>query len=191
MLIFDIFRLLLETAASLLAFCLLLRALMQWVKIHPSNPLSPFVFSMTDWLVKTLRKGIPGYRGIDWACIIGAFAVSFALHILLVLITSVLGNVGPGFGSLIALTIPISIFWVLRTAAYLLMGIVLIQVVLSWVSPFSPISSVLNELSRPFLEPLRRRLPTIGNVDLSPLVFLLIMQVVMMVLQRLMPSFTG
>ncbi len=189
MLLIDILRLLLETAASLLAFCLLLRALMQWVRIHPSNPLSPFIFSMTDWLVKPLRKGVPGYGGIDWASIFGAFVVSFALHIVLVLLTVGLSSGGPGFGSLITLTIPIAIFWVLRNVAYLLMGIVLIQVILSWVNPFSPIASILNELSRPFLEPLRRVLPTIGNVDLSPLVFFLILQIVMMVLQSLMPGF--
>ena len=81
------------------------------------------------------------------------------------------------------------VVWVLRNVAYLLMGIVLIQVILSWVNPFSPIASILNELSRPFLEPLRRVLPTIGNVDLSPLAFLLILQIVMMVLQSLMPGF--
>ena len=189
MLLIDILRLLLETAASILTFCLLIRALMQWVRIHPSNPLSPFIFSMTDWLVKPLRKGVPGYGGIDWASVFGAFVVSFLLHIALVLITVGLSAGGPSFGSLITLTIPIAIFWVLRNVAYLLMGIVLIQVVLSWVNPFSPIASILNELSRPFLEPLRRVLPTIGNVDLSPLAFLLILQIIMMVLQSLMPGF--
>ncbi len=189
MLLIDILRLLLETAASLLTFCLLLRALMQWVRIHPSNPLSPFIFSMTDWLVKPLRKGVPGYGGIDWASIFGAFVVSFVLHIILVLVTVGLGNGGPGVGSLITLTIPIAIFWVLRNVAYLLMGIVLIQVILSWVNPFFFFFSILNELSRPFLEPLRRVLPTVGNVDLSPLAFFLILQIIMMVLQSLMPGF--
>jgi len=110
MLLIDILRLLLETAASLLTFCLLLRALMQWVRIHPSNPLSPFIFSMTDWLVKPLRKGVPGYGGIDWASIFGAFVVSFVLHIVLVLLTVGLSSGGPGVGSLITLTIPIAIF---------------------------------------------------------------------------------
>ncbi|WP_370263351.1 YggT family protein [Limnobacter sp.] len=189
MLLIDILRLLLETAASLLTFCLLLRVLMQWVRIHPSNPLSPFIFSMTDWLVKPLRKAVPGYAGIDWASVTGAFLVSFVLHMLLVLISVGLSSGGPGLGGMITFTVPIAIFWVLRNVAYLLMGIVLIQVILSWVNPFSPIASVLNELSRPFLEPLRRVLPTIGNVDLSPLVFFLLLQIVMMVLQSLMPGF--
>lgn len=190
MLLFDILRLLLQTAASLLTFCLLLRVLMQWVRIHPSNPLSPFIFSMTDWLVKPLRKGVPGYGGVDWASVFGAFVVSFVLHVTLVLLTVAFSaRTGAGVGDLIVLTIPIAIFWVLRNMAYLLMGIVLVHVVLSWVNPFSPIAAVLGELSRPFLDPLRRVLPTIGNVDLSPLVFFLILQIVMMVLQSLMPGF--
>lgn len=190
MLLLDILRLVLETAASLLTFCLLLRALMQWVRIHPSNPLSPFIFSMTDWLVKPLRKGVPGYGGVDWASVFGAFLVSFVLHVVLVLLAVAMSNTGGGgVTTLITFLIPISIFWVIRNVAYLLMGIVLIQVVLSWVNPFSPMAAILNELSRPFLQPLRRVLPNIGNVDLSPLVFFLILQIVMMVLQRLMPGF--
>lgn len=186
MLLIDILRLVLETAASLLTFSFLLRALMQWVRIHPNNPLSPFVFAMTDWLVKPLRKGIPGYGGVDWASVFGAFLVSFALQIVLVLIQVAMAGGGPGVINLITFTIPYAIFWLLRNFAYLLMGIVLVQVVLSWVNPFSPLSAIVGELARPFLDPLRRVLPMIGNVDLSPLVFFLILQIVMMVLQSLM-----
>lgn len=185
----NILRLVLETVASLLTFCLLLRALMQWVRIHPSNPLSPFIFSMTDWLVKPLRKGVPGYGGIDWASVFGALLVSFVLHVLLVLMKVGFQSGGPGMGAMISLTIPLAIFWLIRNFAYLLMGIVLLQIVLSWVNPFSPIASIVGELARPFLDPLRRILPTIGNVDLSPLLFFLIVQIVMMVLQGLMPAF--
>lgn len=189
MLLIDILRLVLETAASLVVFCLLLRALMQWVRIHPNNPLSPFIFSMTDWLVKPLRKGVPGYGGVDWASVLGAFLVSFVLHMVLVGLSVALSRSSPGVAALVTFSIPLAIFWVIRNVAYLLMGIVLVQVVLSWVNPFSPMAAILNELSRPFLEPLRRVLPSIGNVDLSPLVFFLILQIVMMVLQRVMPGF--
>lgn len=189
MLLVNIIRLLVETAASVLVFCLLLRVLMQWVRIHPNNPLSPFIFSMTDWMVKPLRKGIPGYGGFDWASVFGAFLVSFALQIVLVLITLGVSGSGSTLTELVGFTFPIAVFWLIRNVAYLLMGIVLVQVVLSWVNPFSPIASIVSELSRPFLEPLRRVLPSIGNVDLSPLVFFLILQIVMMVLQSLMPGF--
>lgn len=188
MLLIEILRLVLETAASLLTFCLLLRTLMQWVRIHPSNPLSPFVFSLTDWLVKPLRKGIPGYGGVDWASLLGAFLVSFVLHFLIVLVSIAVSKSGPSLSALVMLSIPLSILWVFRNIAYLLMGIVLIQFVLSWVNPFSPLAAILNELSKPFLQPLRRMLPSIGNVDLSPMVFIVIVQILMLILQSAMPG---
>lgn len=189
MLFVNIVRLLLESAASLLVFCLLLRVLMQWVRIHPSNPLSPFVCAMTDWLVKPLRRGVPGYRGLDWASVLGAVLVALVLQVILVLMTLSFSEVNrPGVVSVISFTVPVAIFWLLRNFAYLLMGIVLIQMVLSWINPFSSIATILNELSRPFLDPLRRIVPTIGNVDLSPFVFFLILQIIMMVLQSLMPG---
>jgi len=173
----------------LLAFSFLLRVLMQWVRIHPRNPLSPFVFAMTDWLVKPLRKGVPGYGGIDWASVMGAFLVALVLQVVLVGLQAMAAGAGSAAMGMMGLAIPLALFWLLKSFAYLLMGIVLVQVVLSWVNPFSPMSGIVNELSRPFLDPLRRILPTIGNVDLSPLVFFLLLQIVMMVLQSLLMGF--
>ena len=190
--LFNIFRLLFESAASLLVFCLLLRALMQWVRLHPRNPIAPFVFAMTDWLIRPLRRIVPGFGGIDWASLLGALLVAAFLNMVLLSIKWVLagGDAGTlGLGKIvIAYGIPAALLWLLRNAVYLLMGIVIIQAVLSWVNPFSPLAAVLNDLSRPFLEPLRKIVPHIGQVDLSPLVLFLILQVVMMVIEQLSMS---
>lgn len=186
--LFDIFKLLLDTAASLLTFCLLLRVLMQWVRVHPSNPLSPFIFSMTNWLVKPLRKVIPGYGGVDWASVLAALVVAFVLHFLVLLMAMSKADGGTGVGVLVTLVVPLAILWVLKNFIYLLFGIILIQAILSWVNPYSPMSGMLNELSAPFLKPLRKVVPTVGNVDLSPLALLIILQIVLMILQRLVPG---
>jgi len=187
--LFEIIRLLLDSAASIVVFALLLRALMQWVRLHPRNPLSPFVFSVTDWAVRPLRRVVPGFGGIDWASLLAAFLVAVTLNVLLLLISWLtmgemassmsLGRVVVAFGLTAALV------WLLKSAVYLLMGIVLLQVVLSWVNPHAPIAAVLDELSRPFLDPLRRFVPTVGQVDLTPLVFFLILQILMIVVQGL------
>lgn len=187
--LFEIIRLLLDSAASIVVFALLLRALMQWVRLHPRNPLSPFVFSVTDWAVRPLRRLVPGFGGVDWASLLAAFLVAVVLNALLLLLswatmgdmaTSMsLGKVVVSFGLTAALV------WLLKAAVYLLMGIVLLQVILSWVNPHAPIAAVLDELSRPFLEPLRRVVPTVGQVDLTPLVFFLILQILMIVVQGL------
>ncbi|MFN7835468.1 MAG: YggT family protein [Burkholderiaceae bacterium] len=188
--LFDIVHLLIESAASLLAFCLLLRALMQSVRLHPRNPLAPFTFAMTDWLVRPLRRAVPGFGGIDWASLLGALLVAAVLNIVLLTIrwlqmSDGFMNGGDLAKMVLAYGLPAAFVWLLRNSIYLLMGIVLIQAVLSWVNPLSPLSGLLNELSHPFIAPLRRVVPTVGNVDLSPLVLLLILQILLMVLQQL------
>jgi len=73
----------------------------------------------------------------------------------------------------------------LRFSVYLLVFAVIVQVVLSWVNPYSPVAPVFNAMTRPFMRPLRRIVPPIGNVDLSPLVLLLILQVLLVPLAYL------
>ncbi len=53
--------------------------------------------------------------------------------------------------------------------------LVLGRVLLSWIDPtFSkPIGQFIYSLTEPFLEPIRRVLPRIGNFDFSPLILLL------------------
>jgi YggT family protein len=46
-------------------------------------------------------------------------------------------------------------------------------------------ADVFNAVSRPLLRPFRRWIPDIGGVDLSPLAFILLLQMGMMVLERL------
>ncbi len=187
MLLFGIIRLIFETAASLVAFCFLFRFLMQWAKVGFNNPMAPFISAMTNWLLKPLRRIVPGLGGLDWACIVGVFVVSFAFHAALLALDAII--TGKGFGFLATVLVPISIAWVLRIIVYLLMGVVLIYIIMSWVNPQSPMYYLFGQVARPFLEPLRRVVPSIGNVDLSPLVFLLILQIVSMVLSRIVPGF--
>lgn len=187
--LFEILRLLLDSAASVVVFALLLRALMQWVRLHPRNPLSPFVFSVTDWAVRPLRRLVPGFGGIDWASLLAAFLVAVTLNVvLLVLSWATMGELSSNMSLgrvMLSFGLTAAFVWLVKSAIYLLMGIVLLQVVLSWVNPHAPIASVLDELSRPFLEPLRRVVPNVGQVDLTPLVFFLILQIVLIVLQGL------
>jgi YggT family protein len=56
---------------------------------------------------------------------------------------------------------------------------VIIQAVLTWVSPYSPAMPLLNSLTRPFLRVFQRRIPPIGNVDLSPLFLLVVCQLLL------------
>ena len=56
--------------------------------------------------------------------------------------------------------------------------LIIVRVLISWVNPdpFNPIVQGLSRLTDPILEPLRRVIPTIGPIDISPLAALLILQ---------------
>ncbi len=74
----------------------------------------------------------------------------------------------------------LAIINLLKYAIYLLIVAVFVQAILSWVNPYSPVSSVLDSLTGPFMRPLRKLVPTVGRVDLSPLVLFLICQIILM-----------
>ena len=54
--------------------------------------------------------------------------------------------------------------------------LIIIRALISWVNPdpFNPIVQILHRLTDPVLDPVRRRLPDMGGIDISPIVVLLI-----------------
>src|SRR3954469_7865172 len=74
--LYSIFTLVVDTVASVLAGILLLRFWMQAVRVRPPSALAHFMFQLTDWLVKPLRRLLPGVGGYDWASLAGAFLVA-------------------------------------------------------------------------------------------------------------------
>ena len=66
-----------------------------------------------------------------------------------------------------------------------LIGLLLVFAVLSWVQPGSPVLQVLGRLCEPLLRPLRRFIPLVGGVDLSPLAVMVLLQVGLIVLGNL------
>ena len=94
--------------------------------------------------------------------------------------------VQPHFGAHAGIAVPvilaIAMVELLRFSVYILIGVVLFSAVLSWVNPHAPLAPLFNNLSRPFLRPFQRLIPPIAGVDLTPLVLLLVLQIVLMLL---------
>jgi YggT family protein len=67
----------------------------------------------------------------------------------------------------------------LRYSIYILMFAVIVQAVLSWVNPYTPVAPAFDTITRPFLRPLRRFIPPLGGVDLTPLILLVGLQVLL------------
>lgn len=175
--LFQIISLLLDVAAGLLTGACLLRLYMQLQRVPFDNPVGRFVFALSDWLVLPLRKIVPAAGRWDLSCVVGALLLQLAQYLLLWLLL--------GAGGGLAKLPWLAIFGLARVAVSGLTGLVIVYAVLSWVQTRSPITEVLARLANPLLRPLRRVLPLVGGVDLSPLVVLVLLQVAMIVLGTL------
>jgi YggT family protein len=171
---------LLDATVGFFCALFLLRFMMQATRVSFAGQLGRFVVSLTDWAVKPLRRVIPGVGGFDWASLVAAFALQLALAALLV------GLAGPGVAA-DAGTLAITVAWLalrslLRLAIYILIGALILQAVLSWINPYSPLAAPASQLTRPLLDPVRRLVPSISGIDLSPLVVILLLQALLMLL---------
>ncbi|WP_341677551.1 YggT family protein [Niveibacterium sp. SC-1] len=176
-----ILLLLLNAAASFFTVLLLTRALMRWLRISFINPLGQFILATTDWAVRPMQKVLPSRGGLDLSCWVPAWLI----QVLLVLATLWLGRHFEASPFMLAGVLLIGAVELMRNLLHLVMIVVIVAAVLSWVNPRAPLAPLVNALARPFLAPLARRLPPVGGVDLSPLVVLLIVQVLLFVLTNL------
>jgi len=83
-------------------------------------------------------------------------------------------------GGIVAGIALLAVVTLARLFLYLVIAVVVFQVVVSWVNPYTPIAALLNTMTRPFLRPLQRIIPPIANVDLSPLVLIIICQLLLL-----------
>ena len=166
---YQIISFLLDVAAGLLGGACLLRMYMQQQRISFANPVGRFVFALTDWLVLPLRRILPAMGRWDTASIVSVFLVELAQFSVLWLLTGRL----TGF-EIIPL---LAAFGVVRLVISALTGLVIIYAILSWVQADSPISDIIDRLCAPLLRPWRKIIPLVGGIDLSPLAFLVALQV--------------
>lgn len=172
---------LLDAVIGFFSVALLLRFFMQAFRVSFANQIGTFVVQLTNWLVKPLRRFLPGLYGLDLASLLPAYL----LQLLLLLAVF---SLRPGTGELPPESLLGLLFWqaalaTLRLGIYILIGALIVQAVLSWINPYSPLSQPVAQLARPFLGPIQRLVPPVGGIDLSPLIAIVLAQVVLMFLR--------
>lgn len=170
----SIVMLIVDTIAGLLGAVLLLRFWMQAIRVRPPSSVAQFTFQLSDWLVRPLRRVVPGVGGYDWASLIGAFLIVF-------LATSVLFVVGVEWQTVLTKALHRFLTWIL----YGFMALLVIEAIFSWVNPHAPLAPFIRALNEPLLRPLRKVVPLVGNLDLSLLVALILLQIAQLVLGML------
>jgi YggT family protein len=183
----DALGFLLKTVFSLFGIALIVRAWIYAIRLHPFNPYSQAVLRVTRWLVQPLQHIVrPGHR-IDWPSLLGCWLTAFVL-----ILASQLLYAGqlPAPQVLVPVALAALLFCV-KWTLNLIVWVTLIQAVLSWVNPLTPIMAVLHTLTAPLLDPIRRLLPNTGGIDFSPLVLLVLAQVGMIVVSHAAFNYFG
>jgi len=162
---------LIRTAFDLYLLAVVLRFLLQLVGADFYNPISQFLVKITNPVLRPLRRLIPGYQGIDWASVVLMMILKAGEITLIALILT--GGI-PALPGLLVL----SLAQILNFIVYVFIVAIIVQVVLSWVNPgaYNPATVILYRLTEPMLRPARRLLPSMGGLDLSPLLVLIFLQ---------------
>ncbi len=168
---------LIQTLIGLYALTFMLRFLLQLVRADFYNPFSQFLVKVTNPLVKPLRKIIPGFGGIDWSSIV--------VVILLMLLEFMLIGLLPKY----SIPTPQGLFvMALAETLSLVVNIflfsIIIQAVISWINPgsYNPVVGLLQQLTAPIMNPIRRVIPPISGLDLSPMAAIIGLYLVTMLL---------
>jgi YggT family protein len=170
-----ILQIILQWAAGLLTALLLVRTVMRFLRISFVSPLGQFILATTNWAVTPLQRFIPGIGKLDLSSLLPAWAIQVLLAAVLAWLGSPLG-LNPaliGIAALLGGTLGL-----IKVAIMMLTWVVIMTAILSFVNPHSPYYGSLNAFTRPFLRPFQRILPPIGGFDLSPLLLLLVLQII-------------
>lgn len=165
---------LVNTLFDLYLFVLVLRVILVWSGANYYDPITQFVVKLTGCCVNPLRKIIPNIRGIESASII-----------LILLIEAIkffiIGSISVGIPSILGVLV-LSVGDSLKLVIQSFFYAILLQAIMSWVQPYSPINQLLSRITSPLMRPIQRVIPPIGGMDISPIPAMIGLQLLLIVL---------
>ena len=174
---------LVDTVVSFLVFLLLARFHFQWLRVPFRNPMGEFLLATTSWAVMPARRIIPGLAGLDLATLL----LAWGLQAIGLWAQAAIAGAEPSALAIVA----IAAVDLVRYSIYILVFAVFVQVAISWINPDAPLGPLFDMVTRPFLRPLRRYVPPVANVDLTPMVLIVILWVVLVPLNYLRLAAAG
>jgi YggT family protein len=176
----------LQTLGSLYLLIILLRFVLQLVRANFYNPLCQFAVRATQPLLKPLRRIIPSLFGLDMSSLVLAIIVQMILMALTLLLSY--GTTGDPLHLLLWAIIGVTALF-LKIFFFAL----IVSVILSWVAPGShnPGAELVNQICEPLLAPLRRVLPNLGGLDISPILAFLVLKLLDMLVINNLAAMTG
>lgn len=155
---------LVQTLFGLYLLAILLRFLLQIARADFYNSVCQTIVKVTNPALKPLRRIIPGLGGLDIsALVLGLIVQTVAICLILLLHSYQIPNILLVLG------------WALTGMLSLVLNIyffaLIVVIILSWVAPHShnPLAILIQQLVEPIMRPMRRLIPAIGGLDLSPI----------------------
>ena len=180
--------LVINTLFDLYILLVLLRFLLQMLRADFYNPVSQFIVKLTNYPLKMLRRVIPSIGGQDTPAIVLCLVLIYAKFLLLRLLSipavQIGGVMAPITGVSYAGLLVFCIADLIALTLTVFLIAVIIEVILSWINPgqYNPIIGLVHKLSNPVLKPIRKFIPALGGLDLSPLFATLLLLVAKMLI---------
>lgn len=176
----DTLTLIIRTIGEVFSFILILRFLLQVSGADYYNPISQSVVRFTQIPLAPLQRIIPRAGRFDLSPIVLALLVKAIVVIAIIFLAQ---------GSLpnLVATFMFALFGVLDGILTIYFWAVIGSVILSWVAPnsYHPGPQLIMQLTEPVFGLARKVIPSIGGLDLSPILIFLVIQILQSQITRL------
>lgn len=160
---------------GLVIFALMLRFLLRATHADWRHPIVGFTAKVTNPICFPVNKVLPAKGRWDFAALITATIIQTLFVLFIGWMTE--REFGIAFITLASIT------EVLNQLLDMMFWLIIIQVILSWVSPqYNPNTAIFNQITDPILAPFRRLIPPIGGMDLSPIFAILAIKLAQIVI---------
>jgi YggT family protein len=161
---------------DLYLYVLITRLILQLIHADYRNPLSQFTIKLTQPLLTPLQKFIPHYKNIDLA------VVTLILMVEILKFTVLISLMKYHFPN-ISIVLLVSIADIFEKTIMIYFYAIIARVLLSWFVQiqYTPILFIINKLTDPILNRIKKVVPLIGGFDLSPLIALILLQILSVV----------
>jgi YGGT family. len=171
---------LLHTVLGLFTLAVLLRFYLQLTNAPFHNQFSQAVVTLTNFAVRPLRRIIPSWSGLDLSTLVLAFLAQLLLQLATLWLRDfpllVAGHL------IVSALFGLAFVGLLKFSITIFLYAVLLQAILSWVNPYTPLAPLLDALTAPLLNPLRKRIPMAGGIDFSPLIIFIAAELLLILL---------
>lgn len=176
---------LIDVIFGFLILIVMLRFLLQWTRADFYNPISQFIVKVSSPMLKPFRRVIPGVAGLDMAAV--------TLMLILKYVETLLTFSLSGIPVHLLVILILSITGLIKLLLYVFIFAIIISAIASWIAPggYNPMLNLISQLTAPVMRPIQGFVKPMSGMDLSPLVALLVLNLMVMAIPHLERGLLG